>query len=53
MHKLSVDLELDWDRCILHLLHLKVHNFLILSKERLQKIHAIATMLHSTTCWNE
>lgn len=53
MSKLASEMHLEWDRCILHLLHLKVQKFWSSAKERLQKVHAIATILHSKTNWNE
>lgn len=53
MSKLSSVMKLEWDRCILHLLHLIIEKFWGCAKERLQKVHAIATVLHSKTNWNE
>lgn len=53
MSKLASEMHLEWDRCVLHLLHLKIQCFWASAKERLQKVPAIASILHSKTNWNE
>ena len=53
MSKLAKELQLEWDRCILHLLHLKIQKFWKSSLERLHKVHQILTKLHMKTNWNE
>ncbi|KAK8839514.1 hypothetical protein M9Y10_031873 [Tritrichomonas musculus] len=53
MEKISILLDIEWDRCIIHLLHLMIKDFWNKAVERLQKVHAIATIMHSNSNWNE